>query len=125
VTRRAKASVPDRGDIVWIDFNPQVGREQAERRPALVLSPASYNGKTGLAVVCPITNQQKGYPFEVPLPEGLEATGVVLSDQLKSLDWRGRHADIRGKAPDSLVQKVLERAITLLSPEEKAEEDAG
>jgi mRNA interferase MazF len=96
-SRKGKLYVPERGDVVWIDFNPQRGREQAERRPALVLSPANYNGTVGLAVVCPITNQVKSYPFEVLIPEGLAATGVVLSDQIKSFDWRERKAELKGK----------------------------
>ena len=80
--------VPDRGDVVWIDFNPQAGSEQAGRRPAVVLSPAAYNGKVGLAIFCPITRQVKDYPFEVQLPEGVGIAGVILSDRIKSLDWR-------------------------------------
>ena len=83
---------PQRGDIVWLRFTPHAGHEQAGRRPALVLSPRLYNRKVGLAVCCPITSKVKGYPFEVELPEGLEATGAVLCDQLKSLDWRARRA---------------------------------
>ena len=86
------AYVPERGDAVWLDFTPQVGHEQAGRRPALVLSTAAYNGRVGLAVVCPITSQTKGFPFEVALPAGLSIRGVVLSDQARSLDWRGRQA---------------------------------
>jgi len=78
--------IPDAGDLIWLTFNPQVGREQAGRRPALVLSPESYNRKSGLAIVCPITSRLKGYPFEVPLPSGLPVTGAVLSDHIKSLD---------------------------------------
>jgi mRNA interferase MazF len=80
--------VPDRGDAVWIMLNPQAGHEQAGRRPAVVLSPAAYNGRVGLAILCPLTNQIKGYPFEVVLPSGLAVTGAILSDQVKSLDWR-------------------------------------
>ena len=78
--------VPDRGHVVWIDFNPQTGHEQAGRRPAVVLSAALYNGRTGLALLCPVTNQIKGYPFEVTIPQGLNVTCVVLADQVKSLD---------------------------------------
>ena len=81
--------VPDAGDLVWLTFDPQAGHEQAGRRPALVLSPRSYNQKSGLALVCPVTNQVKGYPFEVPLPPGCGASGAILADHLKSLDWRG------------------------------------
>jgi len=84
---------PNRGDVVWISFDPRVGHEQAGRRPAVVVSPGSYNGKVGLAILCPITNQVKGYPFEVGIPPGLNVSGVVLSDQAKSLDWRVRKAE--------------------------------
>ncbi len=77
---------PDRGDVVWITLNPQAGHEQAGRRPALVVSPLSYNGKVGLAVLCPITSQVKGYPFEVLIPPGLKVSGAVLADQVKNLD---------------------------------------
>ena len=83
----ARRYVPRRGDLVWIDFNPQAGREQAGHRPALVISPRLYNAKAGLALFCPITSRQKGYPFEVALPPGLEFSGVILADQLKSLDF--------------------------------------
>lgn len=84
-------SVPQRGDIVWLSFEPQAGHEQMGRRPAVVLSPAVYNAKVGLALFCPITSQVKGFPLEVVIPEGLAVSGVVLSDQVKSLDWRARH----------------------------------
>jgi mRNA interferase MazF len=79
--------VPERGDVVWITLNPQAGHEQAGRRPAVVLSPAAYNGKVGLAILCPITRQVKGYPFEVQIPKGLAVGGVILTDQVKSLDY--------------------------------------
>ncbi len=108
--------VPSRGDIVWITFNPQAGREQAGRRPALVVSPGSYNGKVGLAVFCPISSRVKGYPFEVSLPAGLEVSGVVLSDQVKSLDWRARKAMFLCRLPRGATVAVLERLGTLLSP---------
>jgi mRNA interferase MazF len=107
--------VPDRGDLVWIHFNPQSGHEQAGRRPALVLSPAAYNGRVGLALLCPITSQVKGYPFEVPLPAGSEIEGVILSDQLKSLDWRAREAEQAGRAPEPVLQEVLGKLSTLLA----------
>ena len=93
------AGVPERGDIVWITMDPTVGHEQSGRRPAVVLSPAAYNGKVGLAILCPITSQVKGYPFEVPVPEGLPVDGVVLADQAKSLDWRARGAELLCTAP--------------------------
>ena len=79
---------PDRGDIVWINMNPQAEHKQAGRRPAIVLSPFDYNKKVGLALFCPITNQIKNYPFEVGIPKGMKVTGVILSNQVKSLDWR-------------------------------------
>ncbi len=85
--------VPEHGDVVWLEFTPQAGHEQAGRRPALVLSPASYNGKSGLMLCCPVTNQAKGYPFEVPVvPASSNVTGVALSDQVRCLDWRARNA---------------------------------
>ena len=108
------AYIPDRGDLVWITLNPPAGHEQAGRRPALVLSPAPYNGKVGLAILCPITNQRKGYPFEVAIPEGLSIGGVVLSDQVKSLDWRARQAESAGKLPEAIVGEVLKKSQTLL-----------
>ena len=88
--------VPERGDVVWLNFTPQAGHEQAGHRPALVLSPAAYNGKTGLMLCCPITSQVKGYPFEVQLSPDAGVRGVVLSDQVKSLDWRARQARRKG-----------------------------
>lgn len=109
-----KSSVPDRGDIVLLQFNPQQGREQAGKRPALVLSPGSYNAKTGLAVLCPVTSHAKGYPFEVPLPHGMKTTGVILADHIKSLDWKVRGArTLEHVSPDVLAQ-VLAKLGTLL-----------
>lgn len=105
---------PERGDLAWIDFNPQVGHEQAGRRPALILSPKSYNTKIGLAIVCPITNQAKGYPFEVHIPDGLAATGVILSDQAKSISWKGRCAAFICKVPDAIVRDVIHKLRVLL-----------
>ncbi len=107
--------IPVRGDVVWIDFNPQVGREQAGRRPAVVLSPERYNGRVGLAILCPVTNQVKGYPFEVAIPDGLGVSGVILSDQIKSLDWRRRNAEIVGRLPSETIETVLENVGALLS----------
>jgi mRNA interferase MazF len=106
--------VPDRGHLIKIDFDPGAGREQAGGRAALVLSPASYNRPTGLAVVVPITNQGKGYPFEVPLPAGLKVGGVVLSDAVKNLDWRTRNARYLEPAPRALLTAVQERLGLLL-----------
>ncbi len=103
------AYVPDRADIIKINFDPQAGREQAGWRPALVLSPAAYN-KIGLAIVVPITNQVKGYPFEVPVPAGLTTTGVILSDAVKSVDWKARNAGFMGtvrRGPFKAVQGYL------------------
>src|SRR5438270_8099109 len=92
LVKRKHAYIPERGDAIWITLDPRAGHEQAGRRPALVLSPRAYNGRVGLALLCPITSQVKGYPFEVPLPDGLAVAGVVLADQVKSLDWRARQA---------------------------------
>ncbi len=108
------AYVPERGDIVWLTFNPQAGHEQAGRRPAVVLSPAAYNGKVGLALVCPVTNQQKGYPFEVMVPPNAGITGVILADQLKNLDWRIRQAELIGKLPEHALSEVFAKLKTLL-----------
>ncbi len=107
--------VPDCGDVIWISVNPQAGHEQAGRRPALVLSPAAYNGRVGLALLCPITNQAKGYPFEVRIPPGLAVTGVVLADQVKSLDWRARQADFLVTLPEAVATEILQKLRTLLS----------
>jgi mRNA interferase MazF len=110
-----KDFVPDRGDAVWITFNPQADHEQAGRRPAVVLSPAAYNGKVGLAILCPITSKIKGYPFEVVLPEGLSISGAVLSDQVKSLDWQSRQAELIGRLPVEIVTEILQKLGTLLA----------
>ena len=113
-----EARIPDRGDVVWLEFNPQAGSEQAGHRPALVISPRSYNRKVGLALVCPVTSRVKGYPFEVELPRGLQAEGVILCDQLKSLDWRARGATHLGSVPDSVMQEVTARILALVDPVE-------
>jgi len=109
------AYVPGRGDVVWITLAPQAGHEQRGRRPALVLSPSAYNRKVGLALLCPITNQVKGYPFEVALPDGLPVSGVVLADQVKTLDWNARQCVRIGAIPEEVVIQVLRRLNTLLS----------
>lgn len=109
------ARAPERGDVIWISLNPQAGREQAGRRPAVVLSPAAYNAKVGLAICCPITSQIKGYPFEVPIPPGLAVGGVVLVDQVKSLDWRERRAEPICSLPDETVTRILTLLGTLLT----------
>jgi len=111
----AEDDAPDRGDLVWVSLNPQAGHEQAGRRPALVVSPAEYNRRVGLALMCPITNKQRGYPFEVSLPDDLEISGVVLSDQVKSLDWRAREAQIADVAPETTTAEVLGKLNALLS----------
>jgi mRNA interferase MazF len=105
---------PDRGDVVWLDFDPQAGQEQALRRPALILSPAGYNAKTSLAIVCPITTRLKGYPFEVQVPEGEGVSGAVLADHIKSLDLRARKARYICSLPDDVVNDVLAKLETLL-----------
>jgi len=106
--------IPDVGDLIWLTFDPQAGREQAGRRPALVLSPAAYNDKSSLALVCPISSRVKGYPFEVALPEGLAVSGVVLSDHLKSLDWRQRRAEFAVRVQGEVISEVLARLAPLL-----------
>jgi mRNA interferase MazF len=106
--------IPDRGDVIWLEFNPQAGHEQAGRRPALVLSPKTYNDRVGLLLCCPITNRIKGYPFEVQLPADLGVTGAILSDQVKSLDWKARKAQFIQQIPDDVLKDVLAKLNTLL-----------
>jgi mRNA interferase MazF len=110
----ARAYVPDRGDVVWIALNPQAGHEQAGRRPAVVVSPRSYNGKVALGLFCPITSRPKGYPFEVALPADLGIQGVVLADQVKSLDWRVRRVELAARLPDDTCAEVVGKLATLL-----------
>jgi len=105
--------VPRRGDIVWLDFNPQAGHEQRGRRPALVLSHEAYNEKTGLALFCPITSKEKGYPFEVEVA-GVKINGCVLSDQVKSLDWKTRNIEFMESSKDSVLGEVLEKLKVLM-----------
>lgn len=112
---RKKPYVPDRGDAVWITLDPQSGHEQAGRRPALVLSPAAYNGRVGLALLCPITGQAKGYPFEVEIPPGLAVKGVALADHVKSLDWHARKATKICMVPQEIVAAVISRLNVLLT----------
>ena len=100
------AYVPDAGDFIWLTFDPQAGHEQAGRRPALVLSPSLYNGKAGLVLVCPITNQAKGYPFEVPIPAGRIPTGVILADHIKIVDWKARKAESLGRCTGEVIAEV-------------------
>jgi mRNA interferase MazF len=109
------AYVPDAGDIIKIDLDPRTGHEQGGWRPALVLSAKVYNAKTGLAVVVPITNRAKGYPFEVPLPVQIKTTGVVLADAIKNVDWRARNAKYTDTVPVEVMKAVRERLWALLS----------
>lgn len=114
---RQPPDVPDRGDLVWLDFTPQAGHEQRGHRPALVVSPRSYNHRVGLALLCPVTSTVRGYPFEVALPAGGRVTGVVLADQVKSLDWRARAARRIERAPAAVVDEVLAKIHTLVGAE--------
>ncbi len=106
--------VPKRGDIVWLSFDPQAGHEQAGRRPAFVLSPESYNRKTGLFLACPVTSKVKSYPFEVALPPGLSIAGVILADQIKSLDWKIRKAEYAARVPQTTIDDVAGRVLPLI-----------
>ena len=106
--------VPETGDFVWLTFDPQAGREQAGRRPALILSPAIYNAKTGLALACPVTSHQKGYPFEVAVPSGCGVTGVILADHVKSVDWKARFAERVGRCSEETLGEVRARLAALI-----------
>jgi mRNA interferase MazF len=106
--------IPDSGDIVWITFNPQAGHEQSGRRPALVLSPSAYNEKVSLALLCPITSQIKGYPFEVRLSEKSKIQGAILADQVKSLDWKIRKAELADRISDVKMKEVISKIRVLL-----------
>jgi mRNA interferase MazF len=108
------AFVPEAGDFVWLTFDPQAGREQAGRRPALVLIPRIYNAKSGLALACPIANEAKGYPFEVAVPAGHGATGVILADHLKSVDRKARHAEKLGHCAPEVIDEVRAKLAALL-----------
>lgn len=105
---------PDRGDVVWLNFDPQAGHEQGRIRPALVLSPVKYNKPAELCIVCPITSRTKGYPYEVPMPEGLEISGVILADQVKSMDWKVRNAEFICSIPEEILENVMQKLETLL-----------
>ncbi len=109
--------VPERNDVVWLDFDPQVGREQAGRRPALILSPRSHNNRLGLALLCPITSQIKGHPFEVLIPPNADVEGVVLSNQIQCADWRGRRARFLCVLPSEVAEEVTDQLIALLPAE--------
>ena len=106
--------VPERGDVVWLDFDPQAGHEQSGRRPAFVLSPATYNVKTGLMLCCPITSQVKGYPFEVSVEGAARVRGVILADQVKSLDWQVRRAEKKGKVSKAVLEEVVSKVRAIL-----------
>ncbi|MGH7865043.1 MAG: endoribonuclease MazF [Candidatus Binataceae bacterium] len=112
---RTRRYVPDRGDLIWLSFDPQAGHEQRGRRPALVLSPASYNQRSNLALLCPVTSQVKGYPFEVVLPRNLPIFGAILSDQLKSADWAARNAAFVARSPAAVLDEVTARLRALLA----------
>lgn len=108
-----KAYIPEPGDIVWLEFNPQAGHEQAGHRPALVLSQRAYNEKTGLGIFCPITSKVKGYPFEVLL-KGKKISGVILSDQVKSLDWRARNVTFVEKSGEAVLKEVVLKVMVII-----------
>jgi mRNA interferase MazF len=110
------AYVPARGDLIWLQFNPQVGHEQAGHRPAVVISPAAYNRRVGLALCCPVTSQVKGYPFEVLLPQRLGIEGAILADQIKSLDWRVRKARRIGALPADVLEEAVGKILALVDP---------
>ncbi len=114
----AASYVPGRGDLIWLQFTPQAGHEQAGRRPALVISPVRYNRRVGLALCCPITSQVKGYPFEVLLPKGLGVEGAILSDQVKNLDWQVRKAKPIGRVPSDVLLETVGKILALVDPEE-------
>jgi len=107
--------IPERGDIVWLNFTPQSGHEQAGKRAAIVITPGSYNKITSLALFCPITSQIKGYPFEVKLPANFPVKGVIISDQIKSLDWRTRKIEFIAKAPKNILKEVLSKLSLLIN----------
>lgn len=107
---------PARGDVLWLELGSGAGHEQSGRRPALVVSPDAYNARVGLALVCPITGRVKGYPFEVPVPADLPVEGVVLADQVRSIDWRVRRAERACTLPLETVREVQHRLEALIEP---------
>lgn len=113
----ARPYIPERGDIVWLQFNPRAGHEQAGHRPALVISPRTYNRRVGLALFCPLTSQVKAYPFEVVVPPGLKVEGAILSDQIKSLDWRVRKANRICTVPSDVLEETIAKILALVDPE--------
>ena len=114
-TKSGSGYLPERGDLVWLSFDPQAGHEQAGRRPAVILSPAMYNRSSGLAIVVPVTSQIKGYPFEVIIPSGLPVSGVILTDHLKSVDWEARRAERICSLPADTLSLALQKAALLLT----------
>jgi mRNA interferase MazF len=110
-----KPRAPQRGDAVWVTYAPQAGHEQTGRRPAIVVSPLAYNRKVGLALLCPVTSRVKGYPFEVRIPAGSPLDGVILSDQVKSLDWRSREATFICRMPNEVISEVLGKLLVLIT----------
>ena len=111
---KSESYIPSKGDIVWLEFSPQAGHEQAGYRPALCISPIEYNEKVGLAFFCPITSNKKGYPFEVQLPDSIEIKGVILSDHVKNFDWKARRTKYICRLPSKLLAEVLGKLRTLL-----------
>jgi mRNA interferase MazF len=110
-----KDYIPERGDLIWLHFTPQSGSEQSGRRPALVMSHKSYNAKVGMLIACPVTTKIKGYPFELPLSQDSSIDGVILSDQIKSLDWKSRKAEFICKTSDNLIANVLAKISMLIT----------
>ena len=106
--------IPEQGDIIWLTFNPQTGHEQSGRRPAIVLTPSSYNAKVGLGIFCPITSKEKGYPFEIKLPSNCSIQGAILADQIKNLDWRSRSAEFICTVPQQLLGEIAQKLKLLL-----------
>ena len=111
---KSKTYVPGRGDMVWLDFTPRSGHERRGRRPAVVISPVAYNAKTNLALFCPITSQEKGYPFEVIVSSGSKIHGVILSDQIKSLDWKARSAEFVDRLDEEAMEELIAKVRTLI-----------
>jgi len=109
------SDLPDRGSLVWLEFSPQGGREQAGRRPGIVLTPEAYHQRSRLAIVCPITTRVRGWPMEVVLPFGLPISGVVLVDHVKSVDREARHMEVVGTAPGEVLDEINARLAPLLS----------
>ena len=113
-TQEESGFCPQRGDVIWISFNPPSGSELYVRRPALVISPAEYNHRTGMVLLCPITRRVTGYPFEVPIPDGLRVDGAILADQVKSVDWKARKAHFFCTLPAHVMHAVRGKLGTLI-----------